>query len=91
MPGFNICVSTLYDSAQRRISQNVSPSLSDARLCCILYCYSILSDNISVDGTVRYSTAMARDVEESSHRTAFNGIHFMALKRTTKQSQNQAV
>lgn len=35
------------------------------------------------------STAMARDVEESSHRTAFNSIHFMALKRTTKRSQSQ--
>jgi len=36
-----------------------------------------------------YSTAMARDVDKSSHRIAFNGIHFMALKRTTKRSQNQ--
>ena len=37
------------------------------------------------------NTAMARDVEESSHRTAFNGIHFMALKRTisTSQTENQ--
>jgi len=33
------------------------------------------------------STAMARDVEESSHRTASNGIHFTALKRTIKRSQ----
>lgn len=33
--------------------------------------------------------AMARDVEESSHRTAFNSIHFMALKRTIKRSQTE--
>ena len=35
------------------------------------------------------SRAMAKDVEESSHRTVSNGIHFMALKGNIKRSQTE--
>jgi len=35
------------------------------------------------------NTAMAKDAEESCHRTAFNCIHFMAFKRTIKRSQTE--
>jgi hypothetical protein len=34
-------------------------------------------------------TAMARDVEKSSHRTVSNSVHFTVLKENIKRSQTE--
>ena len=73
--------------AWRCISQNVSLSLSNAWLYCILNCYSILSNNISGDGTVHCSNGQGCRRKESQDR--FNDTHFMAFKTTIKRSQTE--
>jgi hypothetical protein len=73
MPGFKVCVSTLFDI---RTTMHFSERIPVVKRCMTVLLYYLTTFQLRELS----SRAMARDVEESSHRTVSNGIHFMVLK-----------